>query len=457
MAAATLTAKISWLGINPESFHIRSFSIPYGALALLTVPTWIVMLALAGAYDLGPVRHQPARSWVQVVRAGAQLLAVVAVAYYILHLEMLGRGVLVGPRAAGRGAHPRAHGLARARPRPAPPARSCAAHRPRRRAATQRRRVRRTRSSRRPAAGVAIVGRRCWRPCGPRRARPTRRRLHRRTATGPRPRRRRANGSPASRATATVGARPVASSRPPTAPTRPATQPLARALARTGAEAVDHRRRARAGRAARHRLDARGHGHRPARHAGPGRPAGAAASVMRPVAGLPLLPPRPLTPVSDGQAAGSRVRRGRLSPCGGGSRTRPPPAAAAPARGGAGGGRRRRLGRLPAQRRPARPRRRRDLGLELEDPLHAVEVEALVGELLDATELGDVGVAVAAAAAARCGPGRPGPCARRCAGSAGGRRPARRPPRSRRPPASRHGRRVASLIILPRTPEVLPG
>jgi len=95
MAAATLTAKISWLGINPESFHIRSVNIPYGALALATVPAWIVILALAGAYDLGPFATAP-RVWVQIVRAGAQLLAVVAVAYYILHLAMLGRGVLAG-------------------------------------------------------------------------------------------------------------------------------------------------------------------------------------------------------------------------------------------------------------------------------------------------------------------------------------------------------------------------
>lgn len=95
MAAATLTAKISWLGINPESFHIRSFSIPYGALTLATVPAWIVLLALAGAYDLGPFGTAP-RTWMQVVRSGAQLLAVVAVAYYILHLAQLGRGVLVG-------------------------------------------------------------------------------------------------------------------------------------------------------------------------------------------------------------------------------------------------------------------------------------------------------------------------------------------------------------------------
>ena len=141
MAAATLTAKISWLGINPESFHIRSYSIPYGALALLTVPTWIVLLALAGAYDLGPIATSP-RSWIQVVRAGAQLLAVIAVSYYVLHLEMLGRGVLVGlvPLAVAL-----TLGAARAgaaRPRPAPPARSGPAHRPRRRRAPQRRRVR---------------------------------------------------------------------------------------------------------------------------------------------------------------------------------------------------------------------------------------------------------------------------------------------------------------------------
>src|SRR5262245_36974197 len=39
------------------------------------------------------------------------------------------------------------------------------------------------------------------------------------------------------------------------------------------------------------------------------------------------------------------------------------------------------------------------LGLQLQHPLHAVEVEALVGQLLDAAELLDVGVAVPAAAA----------------------------------------------------------
>lgn len=95
MAAATLTAKISWLGINPEELEIRGFSIPYLALVLVTVPTWLVLLALAGAYDLGPFGAN-AGSWTRIVRAGAQLLAVVAVAYYMAHLATLGRGVLAG-------------------------------------------------------------------------------------------------------------------------------------------------------------------------------------------------------------------------------------------------------------------------------------------------------------------------------------------------------------------------
>ena len=43
------------------------------------------------------------------------------------------------------------------------------------------------------------------------------------------------------------------------------------------------------------------------------------------------------------------------------------------------------------------------LGLELEHPLHAGQVEALAGELLDAAQQGDVGVAVAAAAPAGAG------------------------------------------------------
>lgn len=95
MAAATLTAKISWLGLDPEPLYIRSFSIPYSALVLVTVPTWVAILGIVGAYDLGPFGTNP-RVWARLIRAGAQLLAVIAVAYYLVHLEQLGRGVLVG-------------------------------------------------------------------------------------------------------------------------------------------------------------------------------------------------------------------------------------------------------------------------------------------------------------------------------------------------------------------------
>jgi hypothetical protein len=95
MAAATLTAKISWLGIEPEELQVRSFDVPYVALGLVTVPTWLVLLALTGAYDLGPFGTR-SRGWQHIVRAGAQLLAVIAVSYYFLHLATLGRGVLAG-------------------------------------------------------------------------------------------------------------------------------------------------------------------------------------------------------------------------------------------------------------------------------------------------------------------------------------------------------------------------
>ena len=94
MAAATLVATRWWLGAASVVLHIRSLELPYSLLPLATVPTWLVILALAGAYDVGP--FGAARGlWTSIVRAGAQLLAVVAVTYYVLHLQMLGRGVLV--------------------------------------------------------------------------------------------------------------------------------------------------------------------------------------------------------------------------------------------------------------------------------------------------------------------------------------------------------------------------
>jgi FlaA1/EpsC-like NDP-sugar epimerase len=94
MAMATFTAKASWLGIDPEPLVVREYTVPYSALVLVTVPTWLVILALTGAYDLGPLGRSRG-AWTHIVRAGAQLLAVVALSYYILHLATLGRGVLV--------------------------------------------------------------------------------------------------------------------------------------------------------------------------------------------------------------------------------------------------------------------------------------------------------------------------------------------------------------------------
>src|SRR5207302_11088563 len=49
------------------------------------------------------------------------------------------------------------------------------------------------------------------------------------------------------------------------------------------------------------------------------------------------------------------------------------------------------------------PAERGELGLELEDPLHAGEVEALVGEVLDEAEPLDVVLGVAATAAPGAG------------------------------------------------------
>jgi hypothetical protein len=94
VAAATFTAKVSWFGVDPEPFYVRGHAFAYTSLVIATVPTWIVILAFTGAYDLGPFGRSRG-AWTPVVRAGAQLLAVIAVSYYILHLAAVGRGVLV--------------------------------------------------------------------------------------------------------------------------------------------------------------------------------------------------------------------------------------------------------------------------------------------------------------------------------------------------------------------------
>jgi FlaA1/EpsC-like NDP-sugar epimerase len=81
---------------------VRSLTIPYSLIALAAVPTWIVVLAIAGAYDVGPF-GAPSREIGKVVRAGATFLALIAVAYFLLHLEQLGREFLapIVPLAVG--------------------------------------------------------------------------------------------------------------------------------------------------------------------------------------------------------------------------------------------------------------------------------------------------------------------------------------------------------------------
>jgi hypothetical protein len=95
MTAATLTSNAAWLGLSPGDLHIRSFAIPYAALVLVTVPTWLAILALVGAYDLGPFGSSDRAVRARIARAGTQLLAVVAVSYYVVRLAMLGRGILM--------------------------------------------------------------------------------------------------------------------------------------------------------------------------------------------------------------------------------------------------------------------------------------------------------------------------------------------------------------------------
>ena len=93
-AAATTLAKLWNFGLGPAQLEVRSVTIPYLALVGATVPTWLAILAVTGAYDVGPFGSVTNESG-RVVRAGANFLAVVAVAYFVLHLEKLARGFLV--------------------------------------------------------------------------------------------------------------------------------------------------------------------------------------------------------------------------------------------------------------------------------------------------------------------------------------------------------------------------
>jgi FlaA1/EpsC-like NDP-sugar epimerase len=94
-AIATFSSRVLSFGVDaPAELTIRSITIPYGLLAVATVPTWLVVVSVARGYDVGPF-GTPSREVVKIVRAGATFLAVMAVAYFILHLAQLGREFLV--------------------------------------------------------------------------------------------------------------------------------------------------------------------------------------------------------------------------------------------------------------------------------------------------------------------------------------------------------------------------
>lgn len=94
MAAATFLAKVLSFGTGPDVLHVRGFQIPYNALALGTVPAWLLVLGMSSTYDVGPFGTAYGEMR-RVVSAAAHFLAVIAVAYYIVHLDRLGRGFLI--------------------------------------------------------------------------------------------------------------------------------------------------------------------------------------------------------------------------------------------------------------------------------------------------------------------------------------------------------------------------
>jgi len=94
VATSTIFAKVLSFGPGLDHFTVRGMEIPYNALTILTVPAWLVVLGTSRSYDVGPfgTGHNEMR---RVVSAAAHFLALIAVAYYVIHLERLGRGFLI--------------------------------------------------------------------------------------------------------------------------------------------------------------------------------------------------------------------------------------------------------------------------------------------------------------------------------------------------------------------------
>lgn len=91
---ATLASQVWSFGWRGTSLEIHSVQIPYTAAVLVTVPVWLVILAVHRCNDIGPfgaVNNEVKR----VIGAGANFLAVIAVIYYAVRLERLAREYLI--------------------------------------------------------------------------------------------------------------------------------------------------------------------------------------------------------------------------------------------------------------------------------------------------------------------------------------------------------------------------
>jgi FlaA1/EpsC-like NDP-sugar epimerase len=99
---ATMGSQFLAFGFGHAELLIRDTEVPYWAAILAVVPAWLGSMAMAGCYDVGPF-GEPTAQTRRIVNAGTHFLALMAVAYYIAHLEQLGRDfmIAIAPLATG--------------------------------------------------------------------------------------------------------------------------------------------------------------------------------------------------------------------------------------------------------------------------------------------------------------------------------------------------------------------
>jgi FlaA1/EpsC-like NDP-sugar epimerase len=100
--AATLISQFMAFGLQHADLSVRGATIPYPAAILAVVPTWLAVLATSRCYDVAPFGTSPGEVR-RVIGAGTQFLALMAMAYYVVHLEQLGRDFMIAivPLATG--------------------------------------------------------------------------------------------------------------------------------------------------------------------------------------------------------------------------------------------------------------------------------------------------------------------------------------------------------------------